>query len=367
MNRPSLLAVRTLVVLAALTVTIVAVTIVSASVGRARSPSPPVPAMGNEECVACHSIKGLKLQLPSGETLQLYVDQSTMTSSVHGKGGLLCVDCHQNISAYPHPPKQFDDLRGLTMSMYEVCKRCHFVEYTKSLDSIHFADLATKDEKAPVCTDCHGSHDITAPNQPRSRVSTTCSRCHQGIFDTYSKSVHGAALMQDNNPDVPVCTDCHGVHSIQNPTTSEFKVQSLQLCANCHTDKAKMKKYGISTAVISTYLTSFHGMAVSLSADKKTVISEPACTDCHGVHDIQKAGAATSPVIKLNLLTTCQKCHAGASPNFPDSWVGHYEPSLHNSPAVFLIGWFYKLMIPFIVGGLMVHILLDLWKIVTNR
>lgn len=369
MNRPSLHAVRILVILAALAVAITAFTMVSASAGKARSPSPSPssPAMSDAECIGCHNIKGLTVPLASGESLSLYVDQTAMSSSVHGKAGIRCTDCHQEIAAYPHATKQFSDLRTFSLGQYEACKRCHFVEYTKSLDSIHFTDLSRGDTKAPICTDCHGSHDIASPVQPRSRISTTCSKCHQGIFDTYAKSVHGSALMQENNLDVPVCTDCHGVHNIQNPVTSEFKVQSLQLCANCHTNKAVMSRYGISTGVISTYLTSFHGMAVSLSADTTTAIAEPACTDCHGTHDIQKADAETSPVIQQNLLATCQKCHVGASPNFPSSWIGHYESSLNKQPAVFLIGWFYKLLIPFIIGGLLVHILLDLWKIITDR
>ena len=36
------------------------------------------------------------------------------------------------------------------------------------------------------------------------------------------------------------------------------------ICGRCHTDPKRMKKYGISTNVVSTYLSDFHGMATTL-------------------------------------------------------------------------------------------------------
>ena len=84
----------------------------------------------------------------------------------------------------------------------------------------------------------------------------------------------------------------------------------------------------------------------------------------------RKAGALAnpnSPVIKANLVETCAKCHPGATTNFPGAWLSHYEPSISKSPFVFFVGWFYKILIPFILVGLFVHIMLDLWRRITNR
>ena len=47
---------------------------------------------------------------------------------------------------------------------------------------------------AATCTDCHGSHDIPVPNEPRQRISHTCEQCHSEIFNEYVESVHGEAL-----------------------------------------------------------------------------------------------------------------------------------------------------------------------------
>ncbi len=66
---------------------------------------------------------------------------------------------------------------------------------------------------------------------PRERVSETCAQCHSTINDQYAHSVHGAALLGEDNPDVPVCTDCHGVHHIEDPTTAQFRLQIAGDCA----------------------------------------------------------------------------------------------------------------------------------------
>jgi hypothetical protein len=91
------------------------------------------------------------------------------------------------------------------------------------------------------------------------------------------------------------------------------------------------------------------------------------CTDCHGVHDIQKADSPGSPVIKGNLVKTCQKCHAGANENFPDAWLSHYEPSLSKAPLVYGVKLAYAVIIPFMIGGLGLQILLHLWRLMVNR
>jgi hypothetical protein len=130
-----------------------------------------------------------------------------------------------------------------------------------------------------------------------------------------------------------------------------------------------MQKYGISTNVVKTYLEDFHGASVALIAKQSRDIwaEEAVCTDCHGVHDIQQVDNPDSPVIKANLVETCRKCHPEATANFPGAWLSHYEPSIDQSPWVFFVRWFYRIMIPFIIAGLSAHILLDLWRTITNR
>jgi len=310
----------------------------------------------------------MSMTATNGDSISLYVDPQIFSTSIHGDK-LLCTDCHSSITLFPHPAREITTPRKYSISQYEMCKKCHFDNYTKTLDSVHYARLTSGDSETPLCTDCHGVHNITLPSQPRARISTTCSKCHESVYQAYAGSVHGKALIADNNFDVPVCTDCHLSHTIVDPRTASFRNQSVDLCVGCHSSGKLMQKYGISTQVVKTYLQDFHGASVALlGMQNKDIWAQAAvCTDCHGVHDILKPADPNSSVIKTNLVNTCRNCHPNASINFPAAWLSHYEPSPNQAQLVFYVRWFYKILIPFILIGLAIHITLDLWRVVTNR
>jgi predicted CXXCH cytochrome family protein len=312
----------------------------------------------NTSCIGCHQNPGLATTLASGEVLPLTVDPHAYSASVHGS--LTCVACHTNISGYPHPPLTAGDRRSFQLERYTQCKTCHPQQYQETLDSNHARALAGGDRQAAICTDCHGSHDITNPAEPRQKISTTCGKCHSTIYDQYVQSVHGQALTE-GNPDVPVCTDCHGVHTQENPETVAFRLASPDLCGKCHADKALMEKYGISTDVFSTYVSDFHGKTVELFHHENSdqPVNEAVCTDCHGVHDIQQVSSENPTVVKENLLVACRRCHPDATANFPDSWVGHFIPSREYYPLVYYVNLFYSIFIPAVIGGMGLFVLLD--------
>lgn len=323
--------------------------------------------ISNDVCLSCHGNRSLSMVLKNGETLSLYVSQKALAHSVHA--GLACTDCHSDITTIPHPAKQFLDRRAVSFAFYQLCRQCHFDQYTRLIDGTHFEALAKGNRNAPTCVDCHGAHSITPPNQPRARISRTCARCHAKIAAAYAASVHGQALLEHSNPDVPVCTDCHRAHDISNPLSAQWRLAIPQLCAHCHANQRIMGKYGISTNVLSTYLADFHGMTASLERSEHVDSPEftVTCTDCHGVHDIQKVEGSDVQAIKAHLLTVCQRCHPGASANFPSAWIGHYEPSLRHAPLVYAVKIFYAFFIPFVIIGLGLQILLHFWRVVVNR
>ena len=142
------------------------------------------------------------------------------------------------------------------------------------------------------------------------------------------------------------------------------------MCGKCHADAKLMKKYGLSTSVLSSYLADFHGTTASFGASGNQAGQEPVvalCVDCHGIHDIAKVTGKSASAFRANLVKTCAKCHPGASEKFPAAWLSHYEPSFTRAPLVFLVKLFYAIIIPFIVGGLILQILLHLWRSVVNR
>jgi predicted CXXCH cytochrome family protein len=317
--------------------------------------------ISNDSCFACHSTPGMTMTLPSGEQLYLTVDRDTYNNSVHGQLGYACVQCHTDITGYPHPKVAAQTMREFTLEKYTACAVCHQDKYQQTLDSVHQKALAAGNINAAVCTDCHGAHDVQPPDQPRTRIPQTCEKCHSQIYDLYKDSVHGAALISEGNPDVPTCTDCHGVHDIEGPSNSPFRLFSPQICARCHANKQLMDKYGISTDVFSTYVSDFHGTTVvifeAIAPDQQT--NKPVCIDCHGVHDILPPTDPNSTVMKANLLKTCQKCHPDATTNFPTAWMSHYEPSPQHFALVYYVQLFYKILIPTVIGGMLVFVVAD--------
>jgi predicted CXXCH cytochrome family protein len=327
------------------------------------------PPPSNADCLSCHSNPSLQKVLPSGEPLSLYVDANQFTASVHGQKSVACIQCHSGYGVWPHPPFSATDRRDVTLKMYSLCSQCHADNFQKAQDSVHATALAKGDRNAAVCTDCHTAHDVTPPDQPRTRIPQTCAQCHSTIYAQYVDSVHGAALTT-GNPDVPTCIDCHGVHNIGNPTTTAFRLKSPQLCAKCHTDKSIMDKYGIATDVLNTYVADFHGSTVELFAKQSpdAATNKPVCFDCHGIHDIKKIDDPNSTVFKDNLLRTCQQCHPNATTaSFTGAWMSHYIASPTMYPLVYYINLFYWILIPVTIGGLLFLVLINISRRLRSR
>jgi hypothetical protein len=326
-------------------------------------------ARGQEACLECHSQPDLSASFRNGDSRSVTVDPKAWEASVHGSGGLSCTDCHSDISDYPHP-ELAGSARDLTLRLYTSCQQCHEDQFKKTLDSVHQRALAAGNKKAAVCADCHDPHTqprVTDPHTgkllPAGRIGIprTCARCHGEIYAQYRTSVHGRALV-DGNPDVPTCIDCHGVHNIADPTTARFRLASPRMCADCHTDARKMKKYNLSTQVLRTYVADFHGTTVTLFQRRHPdqMTNQPVCFDCHGIHDIVSTNdPKRGLLVKANLLATCRKCHPDASINFPDAWLSHYIPSPERTPLVYWSRVAYNVLIPGVAGGMALFVATD--------
>lgn len=329
-------------------------------------------SISDEVCLSCHGQPGLTMPLGDGSTLELYVPAEEHQNSVHGQSGYACVQCHREVGNYPHPPFSADNARQASLKLYNACKYCHAQQYELAQDSVHATALAGGNDQAAVCTDCHTAHSVRRLKDPdtgelttdaRVWIPQTCERCHSAIYDKYAESVHGSALIGEGNPDVATCIDCHGVHNIEDPTTTAFRVESPSICANCHTDPQIMNKYGISTDVMDTYVADFHGTTQVLFNDQSedAQFNKPVCYDCHGVHDIARPDDPQKGLlVRQNLLARCQECHPDASENFPDAWLSHYIPSREQNTLVFYVDLFYRILIPVVIGGMALLVSLDL-------
>jgi predicted CXXCH cytochrome family protein len=334
-----------------------------------------VPA-DNAACLACHNAPDRTLSFPNGDTTSVTINSSDFNASVHSS--MNCTTCHPTISGFPHPALVAQGKRDYIQEYKDTCQTCHPDNFKQSQDSVHSQALTAGNKNAPSCSDCHNPHtqglikDDKGNLLPsaRAQIPLTCAKCHNAIFTEYASSVHGKGVLEANNPDVPTCTTCHGVHSIANPTTAAFRNNSIQLCASCHTNRAIMDKYGISTQVLNTYVADFHGTTVTLFASQSPgeMSNKPVCYDCHGIHNIASVKDPKNGLeIKQNLLAACKRCHSDANTNFPDAWLSHYIPSQTRYPLVYYVNLFYKYFIPLVLGGMALFILTDIFRRVRAR
>ncbi|MBT8197126.1 MAG: cytochrome c3 family protein [Acidimicrobiia bacterium] len=312
----------------------------------------------NEYCLGCHSQPDFQTTLPSGDVLDLTFDVEAFEASVHGELDIPCALCHTDITPFPHDPITDVNVRGFKLGRADSCLGCHLDQYTEAADNVHAAALDMGNANAAVCSDCHGAHDTTRPVAHSPEVPQTCRTCHSDIYDLYEDSVHGESLAELNR-DVPTCTDCHGVHNVEGPTDSPFHLFSPLICADCHTDVDLMEEYDLSTNVLDSYVADFHGRTISiferLAPDQET--NKPVCIDCHGVHAIKKTDDPEGTVFKANLLQTCQRCHPDATENFSAAWLSHYSPEPGRATLVWLATWFYRILIPLVIGAMLLYVI----------
>jgi formate dehydrogenase gamma subunit len=228
--------------------------------------------------------------------------------------------------------------------------------------SVHGAALQRGLVEAANCVDCHGSHETNQAMVANSRVSKqripeTCARCHKSQTAEYNFSIHAVALRQ-GNLDSPVCTDCHGEHDIlahTNPSSPVYsRNMSQDVCASCHASGRVAKKYGMATDAVQTFADSYHGQ--SARGGGVEVVN---CASCHSAHAIKSSLDPTSSVYKANLMATCGQCHPGANQRFTVGRV-HVSPAQRaESPILYWIANLYVVLIFLVIGGMTFHNLSD--------
>ncbi len=377
-------------------------------------------AADDSACLECHgsaqqvsdAAGAMDLKL-AAERIQRLVVQPATKGNVHV--GIACLDCHPKGGDVPHPAGMLDHnpcvtchedaLKQVNTSAHKdptgdshlraQCWACHTAhdvrppsDPTSALAPINVASrcLACHNKRdylvgvhgqgiqlagldmAASCVSCHGGHDILAPSVAGSRVarrniSFTCGKCHGRLAETYRNSVHGAALMANDNPDVPTCVDCHKAHATVDPLLPQFRVASPEICGRCHSDPKVMGKYHISTAVYSTYVADFHGTTAELfrAITPDQPLNQAVCYDCHGFHDVEAVSKAGDEQIKARLLVRCQVCHPQATTKFLSAWTAHYAPSPTKYPLIYWVRAFYRLVIPGTIGFFLVYIAVDVW------
>jgi len=229
--------------------------------------------------------------------------------------------------------------------------------------SVHGRAVKRGDPSAPSCSNCHGAHAIRAARDPAGKINhwnipETCGSCHREIRDTYAASVHGEAVRRGVSG-APVCTDCHGEHSILAPSEPQSLVNPARVssvtCGRCHGDERLAQKYNLPRDKVPAFADSYHGLALRAGAQ-----SVANCASCHGVHNILPSTDPRSTVHPSNLARTCGTCHPGAGARFAIGPI-HVRPAAGSEhPVVRLIRVAYLfLLIPLTLGFMVLHNALD--------
>ena len=172
--------------------------------------------------------------------------------SVHGQNGIGCASCHGGDPTSDEVTVAMSTKAGFIgkpdrATTVTVCGTCHsdverMRQYQLPTDqlskyqaSVHGQRLLTaQDTRVAICTDCHGVHDVKKASDPTAavyplNVPKLCASCHAdtklmepyGIptnqFAIYQNSVHGKALLLNQDVRAPTCASCHGSHDAKPP------------------------------------------------------------------------------------------------------------------------------------------------------
>jgi cytochrome b subunit of formate dehydrogenase len=243
-----------------------------------------------------------------------------------------CQDCH----GHAHAVQTRNDSQAPTYSrnVPALCAKCHragqkaAVRYNAHhgtqrdvvehyIESIHGKGLLESGLTVTAdCADCHTPHRELPSRDPRSSVNPaniarTCSQCHRGIYELFTKSVHSPQVTKTSKP-LPVCSECHSAHSIERTDRSDFRLHIMDQCGRCHKQ------------ITEAYFETYHGKVSKLG-----YVKTAKCYDCHGAHDVLPVTDPRSHLSRANIVKTCGQCHSGSNRRF----AGYLTHATHHDPA----------------------------------
>jgi cytochrome b subunit of formate dehydrogenase len=272
-------------------------------------------AQTNEDCLMCHDDDSFTME-KNGKEIPIYVSESKFSSSKHSK--LKCISCHSNFD-----PESIPHSENLTP---KACGDCHQKQIVKHLFHPKILKATGNDKAKDVnCLSCHDNHYPQDPNAKGSKWSTenipnSCGECHSEMKEQYLASEHFSAF-KEGMLGAPTCLSCHKnpiarVHLNEDSVT--VKISQEKLCLSCHLDSPEVRARTTPTAgFITMYEKSVHGSALNSGNSKAAN-----CVNCHGSHEVLKSTSSDSKTSKLNIPSTCGQCHKEISKEYIESVHG---------------------------------------------
>ncbi|MDH3268527.1 MAG: cytochrome b/b6 domain-containing protein, partial [Ignavibacteria bacterium] len=263
-----------------------------------------------------------------GKEVPIFVSEGKFGSSGHSK--LKCISCHTNFD-----PEEIPHTENLTP---KTCGDCHQKQIVKHLFHPKILKASGIEKERDInCVNCHDNHYPQDPNAEGSKwsaknIPNSCGQCHKEIKERYLSSEHYSAF-KEGMLGAPTCLSCHKnpiarVHS--NEDTVNVKISQEKLCLSCHLDSPEVRaRTAPSAGFITMYDKSVHGS--ELNSGNAKVAN---CVNCHSSHAVLKSTDSKSQTFKANIPTTCGKCHNEISIEYLESVHGvALEKGISESPA----------------------------------
>ncbi len=243
-----------------------------------------------DNCLLCHGLPWFAVQSESGAVQDFHVSRGSFANSSHGR--FSCRRCHDDIDQIPHrqPVKEvdcsaachlIDPYTGADFSHRKVA-----LELEQSAHGPKVDGDPEQEARKPGCKDCHTNslYDRVLPPEVESRLSAcdkcheseefadnvrhmalhmsadqfwksrqdflACARCHTNnelltdslqirlsddtMVGSFLRTFHGRGF-EFGDERSPVCSDCHGYHSVFGKEDSRSSVHSENLRATCST------------------------------------------------------------------------------------------------------------------------------------
>ena len=190
-------------------------------------------------CLKCHDKAGQEKMLENREMLSLHISTKAYVESMHNTTD--CEDCHSKIDSKSHGKEKasIKSRRELSLSMQGSCRDCHKKSFAKYEDSLHAALVKEGSKEgrkdAPLCSDCHDPHTQGSVKIIGPIAATPCAKCHEDIFKAYSRDVHGLERVAKGKS-APICANCHKTHDVK---AASMDGGIKEACLSCHKDAVR--------------------------------------------------------------------------------------------------------------------------------
>ncbi len=270
--------------------------------------APHWPQGNGVDCAACHDrVSNLWM-----ERFSEHLKRKNYPGKIPG-----CADCHGSHQITAEVPG----------GNVKVCGKCHGAQEQQYRESYHAQRYEDDPRKYPTCVTCHDPHfkgkkELMGATDFKQEIVLTCARCHQKDIETYVHSTHYRRLEEDGDNRAPSCVDCHESHAIRKPSDPKSKVHTDNIsrtCDGCHTGhRASLHKApGEADSKVScTFCHTGHQTDMTSIADvvyKSGGIFNK-CNYCHQEHTRSASGEllAHSKVMDKDLAgkdVNCSECH----------------------------------------------------------